>query len=189
MCIRDRVRRALEKEPDNIEYMMKHAEILTELSKYEESNSVLFEVLMKTKEARSECFFGMGCNFIGLGDLDKAEESFEKYLAVSPDGEYRDDVEEFLALFCDMEEEEEYILEDANNLKQQELAEEGKRHLDNCEYQKAVEVLEKIDTKDPDTVSYTHLRAHETGRNLVCRLLLEKKKKITLYNVNDIKIS
>ena len=30
----------------------------------------------------------------------------------------------------------------------------------------------------PDiAVSYTHLRAHETGRNLVCRLLLEKKKK------------
>src|SRR5665213_1697246 len=26
----------------------------------------------------------------------------------------------------------------------------------------------------PDSVSYTHLRAHETGRNLVCRLLLEK---------------
>ena len=26
------------------------------------------------------------------------------------------------------------------------------------------------------SVSYTHLRAHETGRNLVCRLLLEKKK-------------
>ena len=27
-----------------------------------------------------------------------------------------------------------------------------------------------------DAVSYTHLRDHETGRNLVCRLLLEKKK-------------
>ena len=27
------------------------------------------------------------------------------------------------------------------------------------------------------SLSYTHLRAHETGRNLVCRLLLEKKKK------------
>ena len=26
------------------------------------------------------------------------------------------------------------------------------------------------------TVSYTHLRAHETLRYLVCRLLLEKKK-------------
>ena len=28
-----------------------------------------------------------------------------------------------------------------------------------------------------DSVSYTHLRAHETDSYLVCRLLLEKKKK------------
>ena len=36
---------------------------------------------------------------------------------------------------------------------------------------------------DFNPVSYTHLRAHETGRNLVCRLLLEKKKeKISKQN-------
>ena len=35
-----------------------------------------------------------------------------------------------------------------------------------------------------DPVSYTHLRAHETGRNLVCRLLLEKKKKIRLDGIS-----
>ena len=35
----------------------------------------------------------------------------------------------------------------------------------------------KINGNDTTAVSYTHLRAHETGRNLVCRLLLEKKKK------------
>src|SRR5659263_648552 len=28
-----------------------------------------------------------------------------------------------------------------------------------------------------ESVSYTHLRAHETRHDLVCRLLLEKKKK------------
>src|SRR5659263_541689 len=37
------------------------------------------------------------------------------------------------------------------------------------------------ETRDTDkqkvmTVSYTHLRAHETRHDLVCRLLLEKKK-------------
>ena len=32
------------------------------------------------------------------------------------------------------------------------------------------------------SVSYTHLRAHETKANLVCRLLLEKKKTHTQYN-------
>ena len=41
------IRRALEKDPGNIEYMLKQAEVLTELSKYEESNSILFEVLLK----------------------------------------------------------------------------------------------------------------------------------------------
>src|SRR5450756_2896063 len=35
----------------------------------------------------------------------------------------------------------------------------------------------------PGTVSYTHLRAHETRHDLVCRLLLEKKKnKKTQHN-------
>src|SRR5665811_2486693 len=32
-------------------------------------------------------------------------------------------------------------------------------------------------------VSYTHLRAHETVLDLVCRLLLEKKKKNTTQNI------
>src|SRR5450756_2880677 len=33
-------------------------------------------------------------------------------------------------------------------------------------------------------VSYTHLRAHETRHDLVCRLLLEKKKQKKNYNKN-----
>ena len=35
----------------------------------------------------------------------------------------------------------------------------------------------QVSLRSAQAVSYTHLRAHETGRNLVCRLLLEKKKK------------
>eukprot|EP00657_Telonema_sp_P-1_P010251 TRINITY_DN4603_c0_g1_i3.p1 TRINITY_DN4603_c0_g1~~TRINITY_DN4603_c0_g1_i3.p1 ORF type:complete len:128 (-),score=28.40 TRINITY_DN4603_c0_g1_i3:20-403(-) len=35
------------------------------------------------------------------------------------------------------------------------------------------------------TVSYTHLRAHETVLDLVCRLLLEKKKKTTYKSTHD----
>ena len=36
-----------------------------------------------------------------------------------------------------------------------------------------------INTVSPTSVSYTHLRAHETVLDLVCRLLLEKKNKKT----------
>eukprot|EP00658_Telonema_sp_P-2_P024630 TRINITY_DN19903_c0_g1_i1.p1 TRINITY_DN19903_c0_g1~~TRINITY_DN19903_c0_g1_i1.p1 ORF type:complete len:124 (-),score=17.76 TRINITY_DN19903_c0_g1_i1:12-383(-) len=38
-------------------------------------------------------------------------------------------------------------------------------------------------------VSYTHLRAHETPEHLVCRLLLEKKKKSKENNKNTKEIS
>ena len=36
----------------------------------------------------------------------------------------------------------------------------------------------------PAPVSYTHLRAHETVLDLVCRLLLEKKKKTILDDIS-----
>ena len=39
-----------------------------------------------------------------------------------------------------------------------------------------VYVVDELRRYRTTAVSYTHLRAHETGRNLVCRLLLEKKK-------------
>eukprot|EP00656_Telonema_subtile_P007694 TRINITY_DN13614_c0_g2_i1.p1 TRINITY_DN13614_c0_g2~~TRINITY_DN13614_c0_g2_i1.p1 ORF type:complete len:298 (-),score=81.41 TRINITY_DN13614_c0_g2_i1:8-901(-) len=38
-------------------------------------------------------------------------------------------------------------------------------------------VVEELEAARLETVSYTHLRAHETVLDLVCRLLLEKKKK------------
>ena len=38
----------------------------------------------------------------------------------------------------------------------------------------------------PIPVSYTHLRAHETVLDLVCRLLLEKKNSTTLNTTHHI---
>ena len=38
-------------------------------------------------------------------------------------------------------------------------------------------VLAAVAASTSTPVSYTHLRAHETRHDLVCRLLLEKKKK------------
>src|SRR5665648_1198299 len=40
-----------------------------------------------------------------------------------------------------------------------------------------IHVLTPLRVVRVQTVSYTHLRAHETRHDLVCRLLLEKKKK------------
>src|SRR5678810_264480 len=44
-----------------------------------------------------------------------------------------------------------------------------------CQFEMAPQFEDTDIAVDHNPVSYTHLRAHETGRNLVCRLLLEKK--------------
>ena len=46
----------------------------------------------------------------------------------------------------------------------------------NSEPQASIEILKQEIIPGIDSVSYTHLRAHETVLDLVCRLLLEKKQ-------------
>ena len=51
--------------------------------------------------------------------------------------------------------------------------------LQHAEFAKMAKQFENVSSshnRSPDAVSYTHLRAHETVLDLVCRLLLEKKK-------------
>ena len=45
-----------------------------------------------------------------------------------------------------------------------------------------VGVVTVVGAPGEEPVSYTHLRAHETVLDLVCRLLLEKKKTDNRYN-------
>ena len=46
--------------------------------------------------------------------------------------------------------------------------------------------IERERLSDAVTVSYTHLRAHETVLDLVCRLLLEKKPKLCTIHINSV---
>eukprot|EP00831_Metopus_contortus_P085378 TRINITY_DN9922_c0_g1_i1.p1 TRINITY_DN9922_c0_g1~~TRINITY_DN9922_c0_g1_i1.p1 ORF type:complete len:383 (+),score=46.92 TRINITY_DN9922_c0_g1_i1:173-1150(+) len=47
-------------------------------------------------------------------------------------------------------------------------------------------IASMLNLRAVESVSYTHLRAHETSLHLVCRLLLEKKKKKKQYQQNSL---
>ena len=112
---------------------------------FEESNFILFKILGKSQDIYGECLFGMGCNFFGLRDIEKAKECFRNYLLAYPAGEFEPDVRDFLEMI-------EYDAYEDENIPGEVLAraDEGKTLLDNSEYDKAISVLSEIGAKYPD---------------------------------------
>ncbi len=141
------LRIAIQKDPDNVEYRLALAELYTELSYFEESNYVLFSIIGKRKDHYGDCLFGMGCNFFGLRDIEKATECFEKYLEQYPDGTYEFEAQDFLEMIeyddLDMGD------EDDEPEEAYDIAERGKDLLDQGEYEKAIKMLKDAEKKYP----------------------------------------
>lgn len=137
-------RKAINKEPDNAEFMIGYAELLTDMYKFEESNSILFELIRQKKQITPECFFNLGRNFLGLNDFAKAKDSFERYMEDEPDGEYAEDMDDLLFLMEDQFDLETDLLSDAEEKEAFKQAFLGKKALDMGEYNKAIEILESI---------------------------------------------
>ena len=117
--------------------------------------------------------------------VDEGPKLFRRYRDVFPPG-YQNDVSPRDAC-SDIERIEEML--EAGSLKSVDLykpadALPGHMHFmiysfgDAVALSEALPLLEDmgVDVYTEHPVSYTHLRAHETRSNLVCRLLLEKKK-------------
>lgn len=145
-------RKAVEKEPENIDYMLDLAEVFTEMTYFDESNKLLFSIL-ENDDSVSDCYFGLGCNFLGLQEYDKAEECFEKYLDKAPNGVYSEDAKELLEIlrdeqfYLDVFDEFEFI-----DPKIYKMASKGKVLLDDGEYEKAARQLQKVLKLDPTLV-------------------------------------
>lgn len=168
-------RRAVAKEPENIEFRLAMAEVFTEMSRFEESNRILL-LLTGGNEVYTECFFGMGCNFIGLQEYERALDSFKRYIELDPDGEYADEVYDIL----DMLEEQELFDEafgrqpSEHERKVAHMVSECKTMLDNGDVERAVKCLEKVYRKNE------HLHFVRTNLSLAYYCLHNYEKAIAL---------
>ena len=88
-------RRALEKDPENIDYELDLAQVLCELGLYVESNRILTRMLARD-QTLSECYFGMANNFYGMNDADASYKALMCFLAEDPQSANRQEVGELL---------------------------------------------------------------------------------------------
>ena len=145
-------RKAIEKDPGNLEYALDLAEVFTEMGYFSESNQILFSVLQKDP-SRSDCYFAVGCNFLGLQEYPKAEECLEKYLDLDEFGLYSEEAQDLLEVL----QSQEFYLDLINDVdpgkeKVFTIATRGKDFLDKGDYKRAVRELEKVVKKEPDLI-------------------------------------
>jgi tetratricopeptide (TPR) repeat protein len=88
-------RRALEKDPDNVDYELDLAQVLCELGCYVQSNRILTRMLARDSSL-SECYFGLASNFYGMNDADSAYKALMCFLAEDPQSAGRQEVGELL---------------------------------------------------------------------------------------------
>jgi tetratricopeptide (TPR) repeat protein len=144
-------RKAYEKESKNSDYALAYASMLTEMGCFDESNLVIFDMLLND-QVESECFYGLGCNFLGLQELERSEECLQKYMQMDPDGEFIEDVEEMLFMFKASK----WLPDSIGDLNSifssegMEEAEKGKHALDMGEYKKAIFFLSKAVNRNPE---------------------------------------
>ena len=88
-------RRALEKDPENVDYELDLAQVLCDLGCYVQSNRILTRMLAQDATL-SECYFGLACNFYGMNDADSAYKALMCFLSEDPESAGRQEVGELL---------------------------------------------------------------------------------------------
>jgi tetratricopeptide (TPR) repeat protein len=147
-------RKAVEREPYNIEYLLNLAEVFTEMGYYEESNRILFYIIMVMNNKLSDCYFGMGCNFIGLQEYSKAKECLDKYIELEPFGEYTEEAQDLLDILQVQVMYFEEVAKQEKDLKRAyDIANKGKELLDMGYYKRSIKMLEKALAID-DTLTF-----------------------------------
>lgn len=139
-------RLALERDPQNEEIRLAIAETLTEMGRYEESNRVLLTFFYEEKERPSECYFGMGCNFLGMQEYVRAKDSFMHYVDIDPDGEFSYEAYDMLSALDESEENGEFT----KGLAARRSALKGKELIERGDFKKAIEVLKRLVEKEPE---------------------------------------
>jgi len=175
-------RRAYRKEPGNLQYTMALAEALTQMQRFEESNSLLLP-LLRREDLPGECYFGMACNFIGLQQFDYAQDSLERYLTEEPEGPFAYDAMDMLDA---IESDDVFYsmpgIPTEREVAAQEACARGRRLMESGEVRRSIAVMEAAAARYPElsfvknNLAMAYFCKHQTGRAILeARGVLEKE--------------
>ncbi|MBE5759417.1 MAG: tetratricopeptide repeat protein [Clostridiales bacterium] len=153
------LRKAVELEPENTEYLMELCELYSDMECFDISNALIFSLMQKTDAYSAECMYLIGYNAMGLNNIEDAKSFFNKYLHDFDDDEFLDEVNGYLDLMDQGELFDDYGIDAAAAEKGEEipedvlkLADEGKDALDGGDPERAITLLKDIAEEYPHII-------------------------------------
>ncbi|QAA21986.1 tetratricopeptide repeat protein [Sporolactobacillus terrae] len=86
--------RAIQFNPNAVDYLCRQAEILSELENYELSNRLLKKVVYELDSNVTDCYFFIANNYAYLGEIQEALDEIQIYLTVEPNGTFKREAED-----------------------------------------------------------------------------------------------
>ncbi|WP_186580900.1 tetratricopeptide repeat protein [Aquibacillus kalidii] len=151
------LKKAVEASPDEAVYQCQMSIIYTEIGAFHAANQILTKVLSANGESYIDCYYLIANNYAHLGLLQDAKKYVETYLEKDPDGDFREDAENLLAVLNIGEEEDDdddWLFEEEDELLI--YQETAFYHLERQEWEQAILLLEEMMTLFPDHISAKH---------------------------------
>lgn len=150
------LKKAVEASPDDAVYQCQLSIIYTEIGSFHEANQILTKVLAANGEQYIDCFYLIANNYAHLGLLQDAKKYTETYLEKAPDGDFKEEAENLLAVLDIGEEDsdDDWLYEEEDELLI--YQETAFYHLERQEWEQAIVLLEEMMAVFPEHTAAQH---------------------------------
>lgn len=142
------LQRALELSPKDPLYQCQLSVVYTEIGFFHSANELLMDVLDRNRDKYPDCYYLLANNYAHLGLLNEAKKHASFYLEMEPDGDFADEAEALLELLDIDEEDEDWDLDNEDELL---VSQEAIfRHMEYMEWELALPLIEEMMENFPE---------------------------------------
>ena len=177
---------ALHKDPHDLDTRLAAAEVLTDMSRFDDSNRMLIPYMHEDEDYEKDAWCMVGFNLLAMGELDGAERCFDRFFSMTDEVSERTDAILNALDYIDSNRPEKPLLADAVSAMREERAFEAQTAFDRGEFEKAANIWSKLSDEDPgdkrllydSALALLCCRRADKGEKYIGRLLEEEPNNV-----------
>lgn len=140
---------ALERSPHDYDTRLAAAEILTDMSRFNDSNKLLIPYMHEDEEFCKDAYCIVGFNMLGMGEYDGARGCFERFFELTDEVSERTDAILDALDYIESLELEQPVLKDAANVEYESRILEATKAFENDDFTRSESILKSLSAEYP----------------------------------------